>query len=130
MLMLAQLLKSNAPPYKGLPTDAAGKIAYAKGLWKKLIREHFRVEETLISDFVSDLGSEDLSAMWDTLAQEHRALQEQVEALDEVNPNAAAMDALGFALEKHIRTEERVFFQKLQEVAGDELQELDLSGGN
>ena len=47
-LMLAQLLKKNAPVYKGLPTNAKDKAEYAFQQFETIIKNHFKQEEIIL----------------------------------------------------------------------------------
>ena len=44
-LILARLLQNNAPAYKSLPTDTAGKAVYALNFYEKELVKHFEAEE-------------------------------------------------------------------------------------
>lgn len=124
MLMLAQLLKKGAPPYKGLPQTSEGKIEYAIGLFVQLIEKHFAIEEQYV--FPELAGTETLDRLIIELKVEHQHLRAYFQQLDPSKPNLALMDALGHLLEKHIRKEERQYFQAAQSEKGEALQHLDL----
>ena len=57
-LILAQLLKKGVPAYKGLPTDTAGKISYARQLYADKLRRHFLDEEKILEIENSTTGVE------------------------------------------------------------------------
>ena len=42
-LLLAQLTKKDAPPYKTLPQTTEGKIEYAMNAWTNELEKHFRL---------------------------------------------------------------------------------------
>ncbi|NJL13494.1 MAG: hemerythrin domain-containing protein [Microscillaceae bacterium] len=113
-LLLAQLLKADAPPYPGLPTDLLGKIQYARQKYEQLLRPHFEKEETRL--FARIPGHyPDLQALIATLQEEHAELHwlfGQLHHPATIHPDA--LDHLGKLLEQHIRREERQFFQELQ----------------
>ena len=46
-LLLAQLIKKNAPEYKGLPKDLIGKMNYTNDIYNTELEHHFEDEEKL-----------------------------------------------------------------------------------
>ena len=46
-LMLAQLLKKDAPVYKGLPANVKDKAVYALQQFEEMIKDHFQQEEII-----------------------------------------------------------------------------------
>lgn len=125
MLMLAQLLKKNAPPYKGLPTDLEGKSAYAFHLKTQLIDQHWEKEEKRVFPFFQQFGNETLQVLIEELKAEHQELEGLFEQLHSSTTEAVA-DQLGRKLEAHIRKEERIAFELAQEVIGwEKLEELE-----
>ena len=121
--MLAQLLKKNAPAYKGLPADARGKIRYALALYASLLQPHMALEEKRVYPFAAERSAR-LAGMVEGLQAEHRQIERLFSQLQAGQPNLELLDELGYLLERHIRTEERVFFQELQQVAGEQLRQL------
>ena len=47
-LILAQLLKKNAPAYAGLPGTVADKAKYAQEQFQHSIQKHFQQEEAML----------------------------------------------------------------------------------
>lgn len=110
-LILAQLLKRNTPAYKGMPTDTAGKIAYAKKFYLAELITHFEQEEKMMDM----LGG--LNPQLDVLIKEIRAEHVQIRQLFsglENGDTIIAMDTLGNALDQHIRKEERELFPLIE----------------
>ncbi|HAA15020.1 MAG TPA: hypothetical protein DCE41_26330 [Cytophagales bacterium] len=118
MLMVAQLLKRDAPAYKGLPTDPEGKVAYAKRLWRDLIEDHLTLEENVLFPFAEEF--EELQVLVQELKTEHQALRKQWQGVERYPQNLEVSDTFGRMLETHIRKEERVFFEQLQAVSSEE----------
>ena len=116
-LLLAQILKKNAPPYRGMPTGGAQKVALAASLFHEKIREHFSREDSLL-DTLSATHPE-LNQFRQEIQSEHRLLSEAFESLHAESPDPAAMDALGQALEKHIRKEERIVFPLIEQLCSE-----------
>ncbi|UZR92847.1 hemerythrin domain-containing protein [Chondrinema litorale] len=125
MLMLAQLLKKNAPAYKGLPTTPEGKVEYAIGIYVNLIEDHMEIEEKHIFPMAMKID-EQLEFLANELKEEHKVLKEKFLSLNPIDPNIELMNDLGERLEKHIRKEEREFFQQLQRVGKADLEALSL----
>ncbi|MFZ1305547.1 MAG: hemerythrin domain-containing protein [Ferruginibacter sp.] len=117
-LILAQLLKKNAPAYKGLPETPADKATYAQELFQKSIQRHFEQEEAML-DLVTD-GDAELIAITKEIKTEHKELTVLFHSLKTANDLTGTLDTLGVALEKHIRKEERILFPLLQLHCSDE----------
>lgn len=117
-LILAQLLKKNAPHYKGLPDNAADKSTYAQELFQNSIQKHFEQEEAML-DLVTDCGIE-LITITKEIKAEHKELTVLFNSLKTATDLTRALDTLGVALEKHIRKEERILFPLLQLHCSDE----------
>lgn len=119
-LILARLLQKDAPPYKGLPLDIKGKAAYATEKYQTELLDHFLAEESSLLDQVMGLDKR-----IDTLATEIYAEHTVLRALFEMIPASKNLekdlDALGLALETHIRKEERVLFPLIQETCDEAL---------
>ena len=123
-LMLAQLIKKDAPEYKGLPTDLIGKVNHVKDSWERELKLHFENEENILFPFVKG-KDEELDALIEDILEEHRLIESLVKKLDTDSDIESTLDQLGKALESHIRKEERELFQKIQISFGEELNKLD-----
>jgi iron-sulfur cluster repair protein YtfE (RIC family) len=113
VLILAQLMKKDAPPYKGLPRDTEGKAQYALDFYTKHIVTHFYAEERVLfpavtgySDRIDDLVNE--------LRTEHSQIISLFEQLKLGINKADTMDMLGKLLTLHVRKEERELFESIQ----------------
>lgn len=112
-LLLAQLLKKDAPAYKDMPEKPEEKRVYAIQFFKNNLRAHFTKEEKMLAklwQYHTTINSLALEVY-----KEHVELVELFNKLDHAENLVAAMDAAGRALEKHIRKEERVLFPLIQE---------------
>ena len=118
-LMLAQLLKKNAPVYKGLPGNATDKAAYALQQFETIIKKHFQLEETILEK-AKDTHA-DIKMLAKEIVQEHQQLTSLFLSLSAVTGMEETMDELAYALENHIRKEERVLFPLLQQHCSEEL---------
>jgi len=88
------------------------------------LKGHFKLEEEVLFPSIKGFDTE-LDELAVEVAAEHSKLRELIERLVAANHQESRLDELGFALEAHIRKEERVLFQKIQEVLSEkELENL------
>jgi len=122
-LILAQLLKKNAPVYKDLPGTTGDKAKYAQELFQNSIQKHFEQEEAML-DLAGDCHDE-IKTISSEIKAEHRQLTALFHSLETATDLKNTMDTLGIALEKHIRKEERILFPLLQlHCSEEQLQEI------
>ena len=123
-LFIAQMAKEKGPKFKGYPTDARGKAKYALDFYEHDLKGHFELEEEVLFPSIKGFDTE-LDELAVEVSAEHSKLRELFERLVAANHQESRLDELGFALEAHIRKEERVLFQKIQEVLSEkELENL------
>ncbi len=118
-LILAQLLKKNAPAYKDLPAKLKEKADYAKQQFEGIIKNHFQQEETILEK-VKDCHR-DIKSLALEIIREHQQLTALFLSLDSTTDLDDTLDNLGKALERHIRKEERLLFPLLQEHCSKQL---------
>ena len=111
-LILARLLKKDAPIFKGLPSNAKGKAHYALQQFDEIIKKHFQQEETILEK-VKDCHA-DIKSLSEEIVKEHQQLTALFNSLTSASEPVDTMNKLGVALENHIRKEERVLFPLLQ----------------
>lgn len=112
-LILAQLLRKNAPAYNDLPVKPKDKSVYALQMYETVLKRHFSNEELMlgkVKKYHTDIGK-----LADEIITEHRRLTNAFLSLADPGDNIDRLDELGNALEKHIRKEERVLFPLIQE---------------
>lgn len=117
-LLLAQLLKKNAPPYKGLPTDPDGKMNYAIEAFKSDLTIHFKDEEEILFPLLRNQTTE-IDKLIDELLDEHKIIEAGISSLNNSDDLVNDLDKIGVVLEEHIRKEERILFQKAQSILSD-----------
>jgi len=117
-LLLAQLLKKNAPPYKGLPQEPTGKMKYAIEAFNSDLKIHFKDEEEILFPLLRDKSSE-LDKLIDELLDEHNIIEKGISSLKQSDELVKQLDEIGVILENHIRKEERILFQGAQSVLSD-----------
>jgi hemerythrin-like domain-containing protein len=112
-LILAQLLKRNAPVYTGLPTTVADKVTYAQEQFTRSIQHHFEQEELMLD--LTEGCHPEIDALAGEIKNEHRQLTALFNAVATADHPEQTMDTLANALQEHIRKEERVLFPLLQQ---------------
>lgn len=117
-LLLAQLLKKDAPPYKGLPQDSVGKMNYAIEAFNSDLTIHFKDEEEILFPLLRDKSSE-LEKLIDELLDEHKVIEKGISSLKQSDELVKQLDEIGVILENHIRKEERILFQEAQSVLSE-----------
>lgn len=117
-LLLSQLLKKNAPEYRGLPVNTKEKIAYACDLYERNIAQHFLEEEEIIS--LTDSLDSALTEVNLEILNEHLQLR-KLFALLSSDPQPGLLDDIAQILESHIRKEERIWFPLLQQFCDEKL---------
>jgi hemerythrin-like domain-containing protein len=117
--MLAQLLKQNAPAYKGLPTGTAGKVQYAETFYRDELINHFEQEEKMM-DLLAGMTLE-LDEKIREIKAEHNILHTQFSDLAKQEDTIVAMDTLGHQLDKHIRKEERELFPLIEKTCDEKM---------
>jgi len=118
-LILSRLLQKDAPPYKGLPADPAGKAAYALSFYQDELLPHFAEEERIIP-IINGIDAE-LDRHMETMVTEHAEIKKLFSAIPNSQNLPDLLDLTGKTMEAHIRKEERVIFPLIQEKCSEEL---------
>jgi iron-sulfur cluster repair protein YtfE (RIC family) len=118
-LLLAQLLRKDAPAYKGLPTLPQEKLIYAVNFYKANLLTHFIKEEELLAR-VKQYHPE-IEKLAAEIITEHRQLTNLFNSLGKNKNCINALDELGNALANHIRKEERILFPLIQQYCPEEV---------
>lgn len=118
-LMLAQLLKQNAPVYKGLPADTEGKLQYALKFYQDDLITHFEEEEEMM-EMVGGINPE-LDEKIKEIKAEHILLHGLFNSLGASADVIPHMNTLGMHLEKHIRKEERELFPLVEKNCDEQM---------
>lgn len=114
ILFLALIAKANAPDVKGYPETVEGKIDYALDFYEGKLKPHFEKEEKRLFETLQG-RFEDLDEIIQELRKERKMIHKQFENL-KAERKKDQLNQLGELLEKHVRKEERVFFQKVQDL--------------
>jgi len=118
-LLLAQLIKKDAPDYNGLPKDLIGKMNYAKEVYNNALIQHFRDEEELVFPFLKGKNQE-VDNLISEILIEHILLKEKILSLNENSHLIHQLDEIGNILDEHIRKEERILFEKAPSILSEE----------
>jgi iron-sulfur cluster repair protein YtfE (RIC family) len=114
-LILAQLIKKNAPKYKNLPNTIGGKVEYTIFFYNTELVKHFQHEEEIL--FPPAKGrDESLDKLIKEIIAEHKKIKNLVESLKTTNNYEDVLDELGHLLESHIRKEERKLFPEIEKM--------------
>ena len=123
-LVIAQVLKSDVPAYRGMPEQPTDRLEYFKARFVTALKPQFISEEQYLFPMLKgrDAGVDDLL---NRLVQEHRELEAATRLAAGDPELESRLDATGRLLERHIRAEERELFQWAQEhLSESELQTL------
>ena len=114
ILFLALISKSNAPDVKGYPTEIQDKIDFALGFYKNELSPHFSEEKTKLFDQYQGRDNE-IDDLIEDLLKEREEIKLLFQELS-LKREEHMLNRLGDLLEKHVRKEERQFFQLLQRI--------------
>ena len=129
VLILAQLLRKDAPPYKGLPRDPEGRMRYALDFYNDHIVPHIYAEEKALFPAISGY-SDEIDALVAELQMEHSQIMSLFEQLKLGIDPPQTMDFLGKLLNMHVRREERELFEMVQQrVPAEVLEKLSVTAG-
>jgi iron-sulfur cluster repair protein YtfE (RIC family) len=123
-LITARLLQLDAPPYKGLPSEPTGKKHYYLDFYRLHLQPHIQLEERVLFPFLGGKGPE-LAQLINELSQEHHQIHELTAGLRSEQDLPLLLHQIGSLLEQHIRKEERIFFERIQQLLPeDDLRDL------
>jgi len=120
MLLLAQLLKKDAPAYQGLPLTLKGKWSYAKEMFNKLIIPHFHKEETILFARLQEVGIA-IDLIYELKSEHDIILLLFNQITEKAIEEPEIIHKLAILLSSHIRKEERVFFQHIQQEVSESI---------
>ena len=119
-LILSRLLRSDAPPYKGLPSDTTEKAQYALKHYQEELIEHFEQEEKIIPILTG--SNLELDSLLVQMKSEHQQLHNLFRSLElDREDLGVQLDRLGRSLENHVRKEDRLIFPLIQDICSEEL---------
>ncbi len=119
MLLISRVLRSDVPGYRGMPNTASEKRDFLKGKMQELILEHFRKEEKFLFPYLEKRDRRFLE-LTDSLRTDHHNLKALYSGITKDDDNENILQQFALLLEEHIRKEERILFQMVQEILGEE----------
>jgi iron-sulfur cluster repair protein YtfE (RIC family) len=129
-LMLAQLIKSGSPEYKGLPNTLAGKVQHAVNFFEEHLIPHFKKEEEILFPAAKSKSSK-IDNLVDELMQQHKTIYSLIDKLKSSSSPEAELNELGILLDNHIRKEERELFQIIQDtLTENDMNKLEIDFGD
>lgn len=122
LLFVCRYLKKDAAFYEGFPLETQARFEYMVKVFQELMVPHIQKEEYL---FEKCTGHDPrVDALIAELQGEHRLISGMYSAITESTQLEDDMDKIAVSLEAHIRKEERVFFELIQEVLPDILENI------
>jgi iron-sulfur cluster repair protein YtfE (RIC family) len=118
-LILTQLIKKDAAEYKDLPKTISDKVEYTISFYKNELVGHFKNEEDILYPAVKN-KSDEIDELFAEIISEHKKIKQLVVQLESSENKDDILNELGVLLELHIRKEERVLFEKIQNLLSDE----------
>lgn len=118
-LILAQILKKDAPVYRGMPDNPEGKKKYTLNFYKTELIKHFESEEKILIPEIKGRNIT-IDKLCDRVLNEHNKLNSYIEKLMEDDNYEEILNQFGILLESHIRMEERELFEEIQNQFDDE----------
>lgn len=112
-LIAAQLMKKGAANYKGMPTDFKGKSEYIVQFYHQYLIPHFQNEEDKLFPLVKEIDK-NIDSLIVEIIQEHKLIKNYIKAVEENKHTEETLDELGKLLDNHIRKEERILFELIQ----------------
>lgn len=118
-LILAQLLKKNAPVYKGMPDNGPSKALYAMEFFRTKLQAHFSIEEQILQKV--KIYNPVIAELTEEIIKEHEQITSLFKILQLQPDIDEALHEAGTILEGHIRKEERVLFPLIQQYCPEEV---------
>lgn len=113
LLFVCRYLKKDAAPHEGFPLETEAKLAYIVKVFQEVMVPHIRKEEYL---FEVCLGKHaEIDRLIHELMLEHQQISRMYSGLAESTDIITAMDLVARSLEEHIRKEERILFEMMQQ---------------
>ena len=100
-LILAQLIKRNAPVYKNLPTTIVDKVEYSIHFFNNELKGHFKKEELLLHE-VKEIHPS-IATIADEILAEHILLKGLFRSLKDAYDPEAVLNELGNELDARHR---------------------------
>ncbi|MBC9931889.1 hemerythrin domain-containing protein [Chitinophaga qingshengii] len=113
LLFVCRYLKKDAAPYEGFPLETQARFEYMVKVFQEVMVPHIQKEEYLFEKCTGYDAR--IDALIAELQEEHRIISGMYSAVTESTRLEDDMDKIATSLETHIRKEERVLFELIQE---------------
>jgi hypothetical protein len=120
MLVLAQVLKSDVPDYKNMPTDCPGKSAYAIQVYKQVIVPYLSTNTNKLYPGLISANFPENGLLEEVKRMENRMIDCFENLLHAEDTEEYELDKLGCLIESLVRKKERQLFERVQCVLSDE----------
>lgn len=124
MLILAQVLKSDVPPYQNMPKDNAGKLDFLHQKLIELIVPNFLAHRKVLYPALIEWSFSN-AALMDELRDQEDNITESIHMLKEADE--MELHEIGLQIEELVRKKERQLYQQIQEELEGKLVELDFT---
>jgi iron-sulfur cluster repair protein YtfE (RIC family) len=114
-LSLANMIKKDAPLFNRLPNDIPGKLRYTLEMYDNDLVKHFSDEEDILFPAVEGKDPE-VDSVIEEMLEDHCKVRDLIFHLRTGQNSEENLHLLGCLLEKHIRKEERVLFNRIEEL--------------
>ncbi|MBI9073590.1 MAG: hemerythrin domain-containing protein [Melioribacteraceae bacterium] len=111
-LIIANKLCQDPIGYKPNLQEIQDRLVFLKSKKPELL-SHFKIEEELLFNFVLE-NENSFKKSVDELREEHKHIADLLDSISDDDNLEQDLNEFGNALEKHIRKEERIFFQEVQ----------------
>ena len=122
-LFMAQSIKKNFIKTDLGLSSIGDKIKFVINAYNTELIPHFNHEEVILFPFAMG-KDEELDKMINEILEEHDVIHKAASKISEGNLEEN-LNEFGLLLESHIRKEERILFPKIEEILGDELNDLE-----
>ncbi len=128
ILVLAQVLKTDVPDYKGMPVTSEGKLQFIISRFEETILPNFTKHRKIFYPALIKWSFPDEGLIEHIQVLEDEILQLCKAVNDGYQLSEAKMSELGYCLDTLVRTKERHLYEMVQARFGEELKELDFEG--
>jgi hypothetical protein len=129
MLVLAQVLKSDVPNYKGMPNTVVGKTAFCEKQLEEYILPNFKSHRKILYPKLIEWGFQNQELVASLQQMEDQILLDFKNLSSKPHITAQNLDDLGYALDALVRLKERELYELLQVQFNEQLTGLDTELG-
>ncbi len=124
MLILAQVLKSDVPAYKDMPSTVSAKTEFLNEKLENLILPNFKMHRNHLYPALIDWAFADTPLMNEVATMENELVEDIVA---QKQHDEDSLDLIGQAIEQLVRKKERFLYHAMQEQCGKQLDSFELA---